>query len=100
VPSAWPDLAIADGRLVSPDSAYLRPALHRANLTVQASCLVTRLHVGHGRCAGVSYLRDGAPAQAQTSGEVFMCAGAVGSPQLLLSGIGPAGQLRALGIDP
>ena len=30
-----------------------------------------------------------------------MCAGAVGSPQLLLlSGIGPAGQLRALGIDP
>ena len=38
---------------------------------------------------------------AQASAEVILCAGAVGSPQLLmLSGIGPAGPLRALGIDP
>ncbi len=98
---AWVDLAIDGGQRVNPADAYLRPVLHRPNLTVEADCLVTRLHVEHGRCAGVSYTRDGAPVQAQAGGEVILCAGAVGSPQLLmLSGIGPAGPLRALGIDP
>ena len=98
---AWVDLAIDGGQRVSPADAYLRPVLQRPNLTVEADCLVTRLHVEHGRCTGVSYVRDGVPARAQAGGEVIVCAGAVGSPQLLmLSGIGPAGQLRALGIDP
>ncbi|MFI5081775.1 MAG: GMC family oxidoreductase [Streptosporangiales bacterium] len=98
---AWVDLAIDGGERVSPADAYLRPVLHRPNLTVEVGCLVTRLHTEHGRCAGVSYVRAGAPAQAQAAGEMILCAGAVGSPQLLmLSGIGPAGPLRALGIDP
>jgi choline dehydrogenase len=98
---AWPDLAIAGGQRVSPADAYLTPAMGRPNLTVQPGCLVTRLQVRDGRCTGVSYLHDGAPAQARTAGEVIVCAGAVGSPHLLLlSGIGPAAQLRALGIDP
>jgi len=96
----WVDLAIADGERVSPADAYLRPVLGRPNLTVETGCLATRLHVRHGRCTGVSYLRGGAPARAEASAEVIVCAGAVGSPQLLmLSGIGPAPQLRALGID-
>ncbi len=98
---AWVDLAIADGERVSPADAYLQPVLDRPNLAVQTGCLVTRLLVRRGRCAGVSYLRGGALAEARACGEVAICAGAVGSPQLLmLSGIGPAGQLRALGIDP
>jgi choline dehydrogenase len=98
---AWVDLAIADGERVSPADAYLRPLLGRTNLTVATDCLVTGLHVEHGRCTGVSYLRHGAPATALVGGEVVVCAGAVGSPQLLmLSGIGPADRLRALGIDP
>ena len=97
---AWVDLAIA-GRRVSPADAYLRPVLHRPNLTVETGCLATGLHVRHGRCTGVSYLHEGALTGARTPGEVIVCAGAVGSPQLLLlSGIGPAGQLRALGISP
>ena len=97
----WPDLAIDGGQRVSPAGAYLRPVLCRPNLTVQAGSLAARLLVRRGRCTGVSYLRRGVPAQAQTSGEVIVCAGAVGSPLLLmLSGIGPAGQLRDLGIDP
>ena len=54
----------------------------------------------HGRCIGVSYLRDGELAEAHAFGEVIVCAGAIGSAQLLLlSGIGPAAQLRALSID-
>jgi choline dehydrogenase-like flavoprotein len=85
---AWPDLAIADGHRVSPASAYLRPALHRPNLTVRTGCLVTRLIIDGGRCTGASYVRDGAVEQAHAAEEVVLCAGAVGSPQLLmLSGI-------------
>jgi choline dehydrogenase len=96
---AWPDLAIADGHRVGPDSAYLRPALDRPNLTVLDRSLVTRLLLRGGRCTGAAYLRDGAPQQAHASAEVIVCAGAVGTPQLLmLSGIGPAGHLRDLGI--
>jgi len=98
---AWIDLAIADGQRVSSADAYLRPVLDRPNLVVETGCLVTRLHVRHGRCTGASYIRDEAPAEARTSGEVVLCAGAIGSPQLLmLSGIGPGRQVRALGIDP
>ncbi|HVB46105.1 MAG TPA: GMC family oxidoreductase N-terminal domain-containing protein [Streptosporangiaceae bacterium] len=98
---AWVDLAIAGGQRVSSADAYLRPVLDRPNLAVETGCLVTGLQVRHGRCTGVAYIRDGAPAGAQACGEVIVCAGAVGSPQLLmLSGIGPAPQSRALGIDP
>ena len=100
---AWPDLAVAGGHRVSPAAAYLRPARGRPNLTVQTGCLVTRLIVAGGRCAGVSFVRDGAAGtaeQAHAAQEVILCAGAVGSPQLLmLSGLGPAGHLSALGID-
>jgi choline dehydrogenase len=98
---AWADLAIADGQRVSPADAYLRPVLQRPNLVVLDRCLVTGLQVRRGRCTGVVYARDRELAQAQASGEVIVCAGAVGTPQLLmLSGIGPAGQLRRLGINP
>jgi choline dehydrogenase len=98
---AWPDMAIADGRRVSPADAYLLPAMSRPNLTVLGGCLVTRLLIRDGRCTGAEYLRDGVQQQARASAEVIVCAGAVGSPQLLmLSGIGPADHLRGTGIDP
>jgi choline dehydrogenase len=98
---AWPDLAIAAGRRVSPADAYLRPALGRPNLTVATGCLVTRLVIRDGRCTGAEYLRGAAVEQADAAAEVIVCAGAVGSPQLLmLSGIGPAGHLRSRGIRP
>ena len=108
---AWVDLAIVNGQRVSPADAYLRPVMIRPNLTVETSALVTGLIVGHGRCTGVRYLRDdamptadrtrGIPAVARATAEVVLCAGAIGSPRLLLaSGIGPAADLRALGIHP
>ena len=98
---AWADLAVRGGQRVSPADGYLRLALGRPNLTVLTGCLVTRLHIDHGRCTGVSYLHGGKPGKARACGEVIVCAGAVGSPQLLmLSGIGPAAHLRALGIAP
>ena len=64
-------------------------------------CLVTRLVIRDGRCTGAEYLRDGTAERADAAVEVIVCAGAVGSPQLLmLSGIGPAGHLRDHGIRP
>jgi len=96
----WPELAIDGGHRSGPASAYLRPAMGRANLTVGTGCQVTWLLIERGRCTGVSYLRGATPEQAHAA-EVIVCAGAIGSPQLLmLSGIGPADQLRKLGIAP
>ncbi len=98
---AWPDLAISGGERVSAADAYLRPAMSRQNLTVLTDCLVTRLDIRDGRCAGVRYARDGQDARAWAGREVIVCGGAIGAPQLLLlSGVGPADQLRALGIEP
>jgi choline dehydrogenase len=98
---SWPDLAITLGQRVSAADAYLRPALSRPNLTVRTDCLVTRLLIETGRCRGISYLDHGTVADARASREVIACAGAIGTPKLLmLSGIGPARHLRALGIDP
>ena len=97
---AWHDLAIAHGERVSSADGYLRPVLGRANLTVETDCLVTGLTVHQGRCTGVQYAGPAGPATADASAEVILCAGGIGSPQLLmLSGIGPAGQLRELGIE-
>ena len=98
---AWADLAMADGLRVSAADAYLSPALDRPNLTVLPDCMVTELHVEHGRCTGVGYVRAGVRETPRAAAEVVLSAGAIGSPQLLmLSGIGPAGQLRGLGIEP
>ena len=98
--ACWVDLAIANGERVSAVDGYLRPVLDRQNLIVETDSLATRLSVRDGRCTGVSYLRDGKTTEALASGEVILCAGSIGSPQLLmLSGIGPASPLRALGID-
>lgn len=99
--AAWVDLAISAGERVSSAEAYLRPVLDRPNLHVTTNCLVTQLRVICGRCTGLTYVHDGMPAQVRAGSEVILCAGAVGSPQLLmLSGIGPADQLRDLGIEP
>jgi len=96
--AGWHDLAIVDGRRQSAADAYLRPALSRANLTVLPDSRVVRLLLDRDRCAGVRYLRNGQLAEV-TAGEVILCAGAIDSPRLLLlSGIGPADELRAAGV--
>ena len=97
---AWIDLAIASGERASSADAYLRPVLSRPNLAVETECLVTGLDFQRRRCTGVRYLRSGVPARAEAAAEVILSAGAIGTPQLLmLSGIGPARQLRSLGIE-
>jgi choline dehydrogenase len=87
------------GRRWSTADAYLHPAAKRANLTIETDALVTNICVEDGRANGVRYLHGGQQREARAAREVILCGGAVNSPQLLLlSGIGPAAQLRAHGI--
>ena len=90
---------ILDGKRHSAADAFLAPVLSRPNLEVRSLCQATRLLVEAGRVVGIEYLRDGKPEQARTTREVIVSSGVVDSPKLLmLSGIGPADQLKTLGI--
>jgi len=81
-------------------NAYLKPALRRPNLTVHTETQVARVVVEHGRATGVSYMQGGQIETALARREVLVCGGAINSPQILmLSGIGPADHLRAMGIE-
>lgn len=89
-----------DARRCSAAVAYLRPALARPNLTVETGCHVRRVALANGRATRVEYARRGAPLVARAAGEVILAAGAIGTPKLmLLSGIGPAAHLRAVGVE-
>jgi choline dehydrogenase len=91
---------IDNGERCSAASAYLHPARSRSNLTVISHALATRLLFNGRRAVGVQYLHNGVVEQAYASAEIIVAAGALRSPQLLmLSGIGPARELEALGID-
>ncbi len=88
------------GRRWSVDDAYLQPAAGRDNLTVRTGALVSRVVVEGGRAVGVAYLLGREERIAHVDREVVLSGGAVNSPQLLmLSGIGPAGHLREVGVD-
>lgn len=79
--------------------AYLRPARGRSSLCIETNALVLRVLFDGTRAAGVEYARDGALRQVRASREILLCAGAIGSPQLLeLSGIGDPLRLQALGV--
>jgi choline dehydrogenase len=81
--------------------AYLHPARRRANLTLQTEALAHRIEVVQGRASGMHYRQRGQLLEARATREIILCGGAFNSPQLLLlSGIGPADELRALGIEP
>ncbi len=85
--------------------AFLRPTCtRRPNFTLWTQAQVARLLTdalpdGRLRCTGVLVYRAGEMVNASASGEVILCAGSIGSPQILqLSGIGPAALLQQYGI--
>ena len=93
-------LTIKGGKRHSTASAFLKPALARPNLTVLTRALARRLLFDGTRCMGVEYTQNGDLKQAHATTEVIVSGGTVESPKLLLlSGIGPADQLRHLGMD-
>jgi choline dehydrogenase len=88
-----------NGRRCSAATAFLEPVRARRNLTVHTNTLVTRILFSGPRAVGVEYSHGGTLMQVRAEREVLLSAGAIGSPQLLLlSGIGPAAELEALGI--
>ncbi|MGH6702069.1 MAG: GMC family oxidoreductase [Bradyrhizobium sp.] len=88
------------GRRWSSARGFLKPALARPNLRLEKNVLVDRLIVEHGRAAGVRFSQGGETVEARARGEVILCAGSIGSIQVLhRSGIGPADWLSPLGIE-
>ena len=90
-----------NGRRWSANDAYLRPVRSRENLEIVTGAQVRRIEVDGGRATGVAYRdRKGREHRAEAGREVLLSAGALASPHLLmLSGIGPADQLREAGLD-
>lgn len=91
--------AVDRGRRVSAVDAFLRPALQGGRLVLMRDCTVERLLLDGDRVTGIELRRAGGALQRLHAPQVTLCAGTIGSPELLLrSGIGPAEELRALGI--
>ena len=84
----------------SASRAYLWPVRRCSNLRILTHAQVLGLLFDGKRAVGVEYRRRGRRARAGAARAVVLCAGAFGSPQLLmLSGIGPAAHLRDHGIE-
>ncbi|MDY0884351.1 GMC family oxidoreductase [Dongia soli] len=93
-------LTIREGRRQTAADAYLTPASGRPNLTVLPGHRVAALEFGAGnRCRGVTLAHDGGMRELHAERGVILSAGAIGSTCLLLqSGIGPAQELRHIGL--
>lgn len=95
------EATIHKGRRVSSATAYLRPVEQRRNLRIVTRTQVVRIDIEHGRAVGVTLRQNGRLRRLRAAREVILAAGAYNSPQvLMLSGIGPADDLRGLGINP
>ncbi|MEO6264172.1 MAG: GMC family oxidoreductase N-terminal domain-containing protein, partial [Luteimonas sp.] len=89
-----------DGARCSTAVAYLDPVKSRPNLTVHTGAMASRITFERQRANGVTYSMLGKAFHQPAACEVILCGGAINSPQLLmLSGIGPAAQLRRHGIE-
>ncbi|MCB5409080.1 GMC family oxidoreductase [Pseudogemmobacter faecipullorum] len=86
------------GQRSSSATAFLHPAMKRANLRVETHAFAHRLLIEEGRAVGVEYRQHGQMKTARARAEVVLAAGAVLSPVLLQhSGIGPGALLQAQG---
>ncbi|NMM45762.1 choline dehydrogenase [Rhodospirillaceae bacterium KN72] len=94
------DSTVHDGKRWSAVRAFIDPARSRPNLKIETGCLVERVTFEGKRATGIRFRQKGVEKTVAAKKEVILSAGAVGSPHLLLlSGVGPADQLREQGID-
>jgi choline dehydrogenase len=89
-----------DGWRCSTERAYLRSAARRSNLEIlthtEVECVMFEGH----RAVGIRASRGGQTIAIRAKREVLVCAGAIGSPALLMrSGLGPAQVLQEAGIN-
>jgi len=95
------DFAIAEARRQSAAVAYLKPIRGRKNLTIRTQATARRVVFDGARAHGVTYESAGETHTVYARREIVLSGGAVNTPTLLMhSGIGPAGDLKALGIAP
>ena len=88
-----------DGARCSSAVAYLAPVRSRPNLTVHTGAMVSRITFDGRRANGVTYSMRGKAYHQPVAREVLLAGGAINSPQtLMLSGVGPADELRRHGI--
>ncbi|MGH8137850.1 MAG: GMC family oxidoreductase [Steroidobacteraceae bacterium] len=94
------DINTRNGLRDGSSRAYLKPALHRSQLTFQPGCRVERILIDAGkRATGVAFRQDGQPRECFAAREVILSAGAVDTPKLLqLSGVGGRALLNRHGI--
>jgi choline dehydrogenase len=99
------DVSQRSGWRLNTAKAFLQDAAKRSNLTVLTEAIVSKLLIDPitKNCLGVEYFQNGMKSEAfcaiDQGGEVLLCAGAIGSVQILeRSGVGAAAHLRALNI--
>ena len=81
--------------------AYLSQVIGDPRLTIETAATVSRLIIENGKCKGAIYIKDGQERAAHCEAEVLLAAGSYNTPKILmLSGIGPAAHLAAMGITP
>lgn len=87
------------GQRSSTAKAFLQPARHRKNLRIITDCVVDKVLLRNGCAVGARILTGGKSQDLYCNAEVIVSAGTIGSPAILLrSGIGPADELRQLGV--
>jgi choline dehydrogenase len=93
------EFTIHNGERWSASKAYLMPHAKRRNLEVLTDTLVRRILIENAKAVGIEIERAGQVETVYANREVLVCAGAFESPKLLmLSGLGPVSQLKALNI--
>jgi choline dehydrogenase len=99
VVGAWPQNRRNEIRMGTL-TTYVREARPRPNLTIRSEALVDAVLIDGSRARGIRSVSNGHKEEIEAE-TVVLSAGAYGTPSVLLrSGVGPAGDLRRLGIEP
>ena len=93
------DQTIKNGKRWSSAKAYLEPAMRSGKCQIIRG-LVTKVLINKKKAEGVEYFQNGKTKIVHASKEVIIAASAINSPKILmLSGIGPAEELKHNGIE-
>jgi len=95
------DFTIRNGHRESAATAFLKSALNRKNLQIQTGCEVNKIIFDQYKATAIEVLLSGEKKRFHAEQEIILCAGAIGSPSILLrSGIGPAQELEEARVKP
>ncbi|GEB03458.1 GMC family oxidoreductase [Gluconobacter roseus] len=95
------DVTQRDGYRLSAYRAFVHPILNRPNFTMIADAQVRNLVLEAEVARGIVIVQGGETRLLRAEREIVLCAGAIGSPQILMaSGIGRSEDLIAAGISP